>query len=443
MTTKTFATEAGGGDLEIGAPVIGGTPGSVLFIDSAGDLAEDNPNFFYDETSHFLGLGITSPQNRLHIDAGTATASYLQFTAGATTGQTSSDGFTLGVSTLGDAEIRQQESLDINIFTSNVNIARFRALGRLTLGDVAESIANPLFFSDQTIFAVMDTITAIGVVVPSISFIKILGIAQANIDPSADTNSGFGSTLYAGQGTFTNAGGTKNYSGGFPLGNSGLPVSVIGGFGSMNYTATSGTFDGGVGVLFTASHYGFGGASDAIVGGLFDAGTSDDSGGGFPTGSANTIIGGLFVSGAGGVSITTCMSAKFNEPIIQPGPVTPPTITNQTAAWINGTFSVTSSNVASAASITNMAVLTSFVRLTGSTATTLHGIHADTFSKTFWLYNLTGQTLTIKNQSATEGTAANRIITMTGADITTTGDGAAFFQYDTTQSRWICLFFTA
>jgi hypothetical protein len=66
--------------------------------------------------------GLINPSNALHIDSGTATSSYLQFTAGSTT---INDGFYLGLSSVGMAEIRQRENKDINVFTNNIIRAVF------------------------------------------------------------------------------------------------------------------------------------------------------------------------------------------------------------------------------------------------------------------------------------------------------------------------------
>lgn len=52
-----YATASSGGGMEIGGPVTGGTPGSVLFIGAGGTLTEDNPNFFYDNTQNALAVG--------------------------------------------------------------------------------------------------------------------------------------------------------------------------------------------------------------------------------------------------------------------------------------------------------------------------------------------------------------------------------------------------
>lgn len=43
------------------------TPGSVIFAGTTGGLAEDNPNFFWDDTNNFLGLGTSSPQHALEV----------------------------------------------------------------------------------------------------------------------------------------------------------------------------------------------------------------------------------------------------------------------------------------------------------------------------------------------------------------------------------------
>lgn len=57
----------GGTDMAIGGMVLGGTEGSVLFIGTAGVLAEDNPNFFYDNTNNAFALGHNAPDARFHI----------------------------------------------------------------------------------------------------------------------------------------------------------------------------------------------------------------------------------------------------------------------------------------------------------------------------------------------------------------------------------------
>ena len=47
--------------------------------------------------------------------------------------------------------------------------------------------------------------------------------------------------------------------------------------------------------------------------------------------------------------------------------------------------------------------------------------------------------MTLAHESGTEATAGNRIITMTGSDVATTGNGSAVLLYDSTASRWILI----
>ncbi|MCK4588209.1 hypothetical protein KAT60_00140, partial [Candidatus Woesebacteria bacterium] len=64
------------GNLEVDGTIYGNvsgtitpgfTEGSVVFIDSAGALAQDNPNFFWDNTEKRLGIGTTVPSVELEI----------------------------------------------------------------------------------------------------------------------------------------------------------------------------------------------------------------------------------------------------------------------------------------------------------------------------------------------------------------------------------------
>lgn len=52
----------------IGDTIPGGTAGSVLFLGAGSTLEEDNANFFYDSTNHFLGLGTDTPDSTLQVE---------------------------------------------------------------------------------------------------------------------------------------------------------------------------------------------------------------------------------------------------------------------------------------------------------------------------------------------------------------------------------------
>ncbi len=55
------------GNPEIGGDVTGGTSGSVLYVDSSGFLAQDNANFFWDASLHNLGIGTSTPDQKLTV----------------------------------------------------------------------------------------------------------------------------------------------------------------------------------------------------------------------------------------------------------------------------------------------------------------------------------------------------------------------------------------
>ncbi len=64
----------GGGGTSGATSISNAAPGSVLFIDSSADIAQDNDNFFWDTDNQSLNIGTsTSVDSRLQIDAGTTT----------------------------------------------------------------------------------------------------------------------------------------------------------------------------------------------------------------------------------------------------------------------------------------------------------------------------------------------------------------------------------
>ena len=82
-------------------------------------------------------------------------------------------------------------------------------------------------------------------------------------------------------------------------------------------------------------------------------------------------------------------------------------------------------------------VRNSVIRLTGSTAGDVHGLAAGSSAKTLVVYNTSSAVMSIKHQSSTEATAANRIITPDGTDTDLEPGYSATLMYDDSQSRWI------
>jgi hypothetical protein len=86
-----------------------------------------------------IGLSATLPVDALHIDKGTSTGANIRFTVGTTTGQTTADGFGLGIDALGNGFIKQNENLPLTFHTNNTEYMRITGAGR-----VGVSETNPL-----------------------------------------------------------------------------------------------------------------------------------------------------------------------------------------------------------------------------------------------------------------------------------------------------------
>jgi hypothetical protein len=63
----TVTISGSGGAMAIDDGVVGGTEGSVLFVDSFGNLQEDPTNFYWDDGSDFLGIGTNTPGFALDV----------------------------------------------------------------------------------------------------------------------------------------------------------------------------------------------------------------------------------------------------------------------------------------------------------------------------------------------------------------------------------------
>lgn len=77
-----------------------------------------------------------------------------------------------------------------------------------------------------------------------------------------------------------------------------------------------------------------------------------------------------------------------------------------------------------------------FVAITGPTgAFSINSFASPVSGRLLVLYNTTAQDMTITNDAT--GTAANRILTLTGADVSLTGTTIATLIYSAVSSRWI------
>jgi hypothetical protein len=78
----------------------------------------------------------------------------------------------------------------------------------------------------------------------------------------------------------------------------------------------------------------------------------------------------------------------------------------------------------------------SAIRYTGAGIATFQGIVAGGNGQVLYLHNASSSVLTLANQSSSEDTQANRIITGTGSDIPVPADTSVSLQYDAAASRW-------
>jgi len=114
----TWATSGGGG---------GGLTGSGTtnyFPRWTGVSSLSSTSSIYQGTEKVGLIAMTSPTAELHIDRGTGNSSFIKFTTGTITGQTSTDGFDIGIQGTGIAEINQRENNDLVIYTNNTERVR-------------------------------------------------------------------------------------------------------------------------------------------------------------------------------------------------------------------------------------------------------------------------------------------------------------------------------
>lgn len=59
----------GGSGMAIGGTVTGGLAGSVLFVDTNGNLGQDNAHFYWDDANDKLGVGTSAPTGQLQVNS--------------------------------------------------------------------------------------------------------------------------------------------------------------------------------------------------------------------------------------------------------------------------------------------------------------------------------------------------------------------------------------
>lgn len=113
-----------------------------LWYDNTSGSATNDWGLFIDGgTKNFIdgsvSIGLQAGTAKVHQDSGTATATYHKFTAGGTTGTTSTDGFDSGVNASGVAELRNYESTAMTFYTNNAEKMRIQPTGEIGMGSTA------------------------------------------------------------------------------------------------------------------------------------------------------------------------------------------------------------------------------------------------------------------------------------------------------------------
>ena len=129
---KNSASNAAGGELKLKSGASSGNASSYMtfWTATAGTSGSDTRSATEKMRllgSGYLGIGLTAPTSLLHLDAGTATASALKLTANATTGQTATDGFDIGIDASGNGKIWNYENTYLSFATNNAEALRINA----------------------------------------------------------------------------------------------------------------------------------------------------------------------------------------------------------------------------------------------------------------------------------------------------------------------------
>lgn len=127
---------------------------TLVITDANANLATNTTQLVWDSVNARLGIGSGAPAvpvNTIHLDRGTALGSGIKFTAGTTTGQTSGDGFSLGIDGTGTAFLTQYENSQLVFQTNNTRVMTLTPAGQALVGtstvaiDITGLSAFPLF----------------------------------------------------------------------------------------------------------------------------------------------------------------------------------------------------------------------------------------------------------------------------------------------------------
>ena len=117
-------------DSSSGLPTL--TAGSVLFSDGS-TIAEDNSNFFWDNTSKRLGMGTTSPSKKIHISGSSSPMILMEDTTNTVQGFTQAGTTSANIGTLSDHNLL--------LYTNNQNRMTITKDGYIGIGTLIPETA--------------------------------------------------------------------------------------------------------------------------------------------------------------------------------------------------------------------------------------------------------------------------------------------------------------
>lgn len=200
---QDISIASSGGGMSIGGTVTSGTTGSILFVGAGPVLAQDNTNFFWDDTNNRMGIGTPSPASGLEIMNTNATDISLILQGAASQ----------------SADLIDFTDSSGNILTSVTNVGRIKFL---ETSQTSSTAANFLVSN------ISNTMTISGAVLHA--FIR----ANHTVSYSVTQNSFTGTFLFYANMTIKNA---SSLTG--SLGSIGIFVNTTGAQGDTNATTCS------------------------------------------------------------------------------------------------------------------------------------------------------------------------------------------------------------
>lgn len=429
------------GSFAIGGTVTGATAGSVLFAGAASVLAQDNANLFWDDSNNRLGIGTASPSYPIHVSHTAAAPRYVSVTAVNATGDS---GFYLD----NTADGTYIQTTLYGSSTSGTNIFSVSAAGvahiQLRPQNNTRGIIDVTGAGSPLVFGVAGSermrIAADGNV-------DIGGTGAANkLTVTADGTAGtpaiaLGATADSNTGIFHPAADTLAFSTGGTervridsSGNVGIGVTALSGY-ALHVSGNN--------ALLTNA-----GTNTTTLFQVYDSSSLTNAGYvlfGIDTSGATTGYSGqgAFVSaGKGGTgTIRDLILHNFNNAgiVLAPnnteyGRMTGGGVWQLAAATGHRTLATSPAQLTANQNDYNPGTGVYF-RLSSDASRDITGIANGVDGRRITLANVGTNDIVLKNADA-NSTAANRLLTGTGADVTLGADDSAELIYDATTSRW-------